>query len=364
MIRLILSDLLAHARVWVGALAVTAAAGFAAAIAAGMIETGASYGGEIQEAMSSTSAAVIMFSGVSALIVLNSTANLSVALQSRSYALWQLVGIRPSLVGAVVLVQLGIVGAVGSLGGCLLAIPIFGPLFTWVFREWSQLQGVHTHLGTLSVVGVIAAVTVVVLLGGWRGSRRASRTPPIEALRDPEPPRVRMGWLRWLLTAATLAGTIGLAAAMNSAMNSATADSSLSQISALALFFTPLIASTFAAAGPLLYPLTLRAWTALLPARASTSWFLARNSASYRLSQSSAATGPLMIAIALTGGLYTTALIIGAAIAARTGENPNVGIAPEGVVLMLGGPLLLSGIAAAATVFMSGHASMMPACIV
>lgn len=36
-----------------------------------------------------------MFTTVTALIVLGSTANLTVALQRRSHALWQLVGIRP-----------------------------------------------------------------------------------------------------------------------------------------------------------------------------------------------------------------------------------------------------------------------------
>ena len=114
-------------------------------------------------------------------------------------------------------------------------------------------------------------------------------------------------------------------------------------------------ASAFAAAGPILYPLILRAWTAMVPTRALTSWFLAHNSASYRHSQSSAAIGLLMVAVALTGGLYTTALILGAVISARTGRD-TTSIAPEGVVLILGGPLLLSGIAAATTVFMSGHA--------
>ncbi len=349
MIRLVLSDLAGHARVWLGTLAVTIAAGFVAAIAAGLIETGAFHGGRVQEGLGSTSSAVIAFTAVTALIVLSSTANLTVALQQRGYALWQLVGIRPALVGLVVLAQLGIVGILGALIGCLIAMPVFGPLFTWAFREWEHMRGISLHLGIVSVLAVTAAIAVIVLLGGLRGARRAGRTPPIEALRDPEPPRVRMGWLRLLLTAATLIAIVGIAASLNGA--------SFSQISGQSILLTPLIAAVLAAAGPIVFPLVLRAWTALLPARASASWFLARNSARYRLSHSSAAISPLMVAIALTAGLYTTGATLNAAYAAQTGSSEDYGtLAPEGVVILLGGPLLLSAVAAAATVFMSGHA--------
>lgn len=348
MIRLILSDLAGHARVWLGTLAVTIAAGFVAAIAAGLIETGAFHGGRVQEGLGSTSSAVIAFTAVTALIVLSSTANLTVALQRRSYALWQLVGIRPIFVGLVVLAQLGVVGIVGALTGCLIAVLVFESLFTWVFRTWEGMQGISLHLGIVGVLVVTAAIAVVVVIGGLRGARRASRTPPIESLRDNEPPRIKMGWLRLLLTAGTLIAAISLAASLNGAP--------FSQIAGQSLLLTPLIAGGLAAAGPIVFPLVLRAWTALLPARASASWFLARNSARHRLGQSSAAISPLMVAIALAGGLYTSGATLAAAQAVKTGRSGGFDLAPEGVVILLGGPLLLSAVAAAATVFMSGHA--------
>lgn len=349
MIRLLLSDLTAHARVWLGILALTIATGFVGAIAAGLIETGIVHGGRVQEGLSSTSAAVIMFTSVTAIIVLSSTANLTVALQQRAYALWQLVGIRPTLVGIVVLTQLGIVGAVGALVGCLVATPAFPALFVWAFREWSNMQGISLHLGIISMLIVVATITVVVLIGGLRGARRASRTPPIEALRDPEPPRVRMGWFRIVLTVLAAGGAVALAWNLD---GSAT----LSAFSGQAILITPLFAAALAAAGPLVFPLVLRAWTSLLPASMSASWFLARNSARYRLSQSTAAISPLMVAIALSGGLYTMAATLDAAIVQRNGSTTSTGLAPEGVVILLGGPLLLSAVAAAATVFMSGNA--------
>jgi putative ABC transport system permease protein len=312
-IRLLLSDLTAHARVWLGVLALTVTTGFVGAIAAGLIETGSVHGGRVQDGLSSTSAAVIMFTSVTAIIV---------------------------LIGIVVLTQLGIVGAVGAAVGCLVAVPVFPALFVWAFREWSNMQGISLHLGIISMLIVVAAITVVVMIGGLRGARRASRTQPIEALRDPEPP---------IVTALTVGGAVAVAGNLD---GSAT----LSGFSGHAILLTPLLAAALAAAGPRVFPLVLRAWTSLVPSHMSASWFLARNSARYRLSQSNAAISPLMVAIALAGGLYTLAATLDAALLARGGSTTSTGLALEGVVILLGGPLLLSAVAAAATVFMSGRA--------
>lgn len=349
MIRLIVSDLIAHARIWLGVVAVTIATGFVGAVAAALLETGAFHGGEVEEGLASTSSAVIMFTAVTALIVLSSTATLTVSLQVRSYALWQLVGVRPALVSAIVLVQLGIVGVVGGLLGSLLALPVFPALFVWVFREWSEMQGVSLHLGLGSAWVVTAAITLTVLFGGLRSARRAGRTPPIEALRDPEPSQARTGWFRVLLGIAALGGMIALVLNLDGS-------APMSTFSGQAVLLTPLIAAVLAATGPIVFPLVLRGWTALIPARVSATWFLARNSARYRLSRSSAAISPLMVAIALTGGLYTTVATTAAAQTLRTGADAGFDLAPEGVVILLGGPLLLSAVASAATVFMSGHA--------
>ncbi|MDQ0645738.1 FtsX-like permease family protein [Microbacterium murale] len=344
MIRLVFGDLLAQSRVWTGMTAVVVATGFVAAIAAGLIETGAVHGGKVQEGLSSTSGAVIIFTTATALIVLSGAANLTVSLQQRGYALWQVVGIRPALVGLVVYVQLGIVALVGAGAGLLIALPAFPVLFGYVFRTWDGMQGISLHLGGMSAIWVLLSVLGVVLLGGLRGARRASRVPPVEVLREPEMPRARVEWFRYLLLAAALFGLL-------SVIMNLRRDASLAATSGTGLFLTPLIAVVFAAAGPLLYPVVLRAWTALVPRNVSASWFFARHSARFRLSRSSAAIGPLMVAIALTGGLYTLARSIDAAQHRSSGT-----LAPEGVVILLGGPLLLAAVAAAATVFMSGQA--------
>lgn len=344
MIRLIVGDLVAQSRVWAGMLAVVIATGFVAAIAAGLIETGATHGGRVQDGLSSTSGAVIVFTTATALIVLSGSANLTVSLHQRGYALWQIVGIRPALVGLVVLVQLVIIALVGAGIGFLIAVSIFPVLFDYVFQSWERMPGISLHLGGASAIWVLLSVLGVVLLGGLRGARRASRVSPVEVLREPEMPRARVEWFRYLVLVGLLLGLVSVI------VNLDREDASLSTISGAGLFLTPLIAAAFAAAGPLLYPLVLRGWTALVPRKVSASWFFARHSARFRLSRSSAAIGPLMVAVALTGGLYTMAASIDA-VQGRSGGT----LAPEGVVILLGGPLLLSAVAAAATVFMTGQ---------
>lgn len=347
MIHLVFSDLAAHARVWLGAFAVAIASGFVGGMAAGLVETGMAYGGEVQSGLSSAGSAVISFTAVTALIVLSSIANLTVVLQQRNYALWQLIGVRPALVGTIVLIQLAVVAVVGAAVGCAVSVPFIARLFAWSFRDWPTMRGVAVQLSGSGVLLVIAAILCVVLLGGLRGARRASRTPPIEALRASEPPKVRMGWFRYVIAAAVLAGVIGMAWSM--------AGATFSGVSGMAPLLTPMVAGVLAAVGPLLYPLTLHAWASIVPASASATWLLARNSARYRLSRSNAAIGPLMVAVAIAGGLYTSGATLSAAQTARTGRTEGFDLAPEGVVIMLGGPLLLSGVAAAATVFMSGQ---------
>ena len=351
MLRLIVTDLVASTRIWLGALVVIVAAAFVATVAVSFIATGLASGGQAREALSSLGGVVIGFSAIAAIVVLTSVANLTIALQQRSYALWQLVGLRPALVGWVVLGQLSIVSVLGASIGCLIALPLLPAVFHALFSSWAEVwrlvSGTPAQVNDVALILVIAGTAVVVLLGGLRGALRASRVPPIEALREPDPPRVRAGWLRWAVAVVTG----GLVTAMALGLRGA----SFSTISSQAVMLIPFLSAPLAALGPLLFPLVLRAWTALLPRRVSPSWFLARHSARYRLSQSSAAIAPLMVAITLAGGLYTAMQLLTAAGEAR-GITGDFTIPVQAAVVVLGGPLLLSGLGAAATVFMAGRA--------
>jgi putative ABC transport system permease protein len=348
MLRLILADLVANARTWLGVLLLTVVVGFVGGLAASLAETGLDYGGQTKDQLISLSVTAALFTGVAALTVLSSSARLTVALQQRGYALWRLVGIPPLGVGAVVLAQLLAVALLGAGFGALLALPAAQPFFDYIFAAWPDLLGARVSYGPAAMATVVASAAGIVLLGGLRGARRASRVAAVQALREPEPPRTRMGWPRWAAAAALTTGLV----AMTAGLDGVDIGIASSQVMLIGL----LLAALLAALGPALYPVVLAGWTALVPRRASAAWFLARHNARYRLSQSIAAIGPLTVAIALTGGLYTAAETLARAVELQTGRTSGYNLAPEGVIVFLGGPLLLAAVAAAAAVFMSGRA--------
>lgn len=348
MLRLILADLVANARIWLGILIVSIATGAIGAFGAALIATGILLGGKTLETLVAISGSVLLLTTVTALVVLGSLANLTVSLHQRGYALWQLVGISPRVIRVVVLGQLSIVALCGGVLGCVLARPLLQPLFNYTSRPFPGLETVQVNFGPGSAWWVILCTVAIVVLGGWRGARHASQVAPMEALREPKPRGLRMSWLRW----AALAAVVSCLGAMM--LSFAGAD--IPVIASQAVFIGPIIAGGFAAVGPILFPALLSAWTSVVPERASAAWFLARHSARYRLSQSTAAISPLMVAIAMAGGLYSAGETLANASTVQTGTAQSFAPGLESVVLLLGGPLLLSAIGTAMTVFMSGHA--------
>lgn len=334
--RLLFAELAAQWRTWLGVFVLAAAAGFVLAVGVSVAETGLALGGEFQEGLSGMAGMILMFSGVSAIGVLSSVAALTVQLQQRSYALWQLLGARPSAVAGIVLAQLLIVALLGSLPGIVAARPVAATLFLWGFPPDSILHGIPSSFGLPTVAGTLLSVSLLVLLGGWKPARRAARTAPLEALRDAEPRGRAMSWLRWVLSAAAVSGVYGIASALFVPNPSPS--------------ITPLLAPAMAAVvlflGPFLYPLVLAGWTAIVPGRASSAWFLARHQARHRLSYSTAAITPLFVGISLAGGLMT---------AVATQFGPDANAAPEQLVIMLGGPVLLAAVASAIVVFMANR---------
>ena len=346
MMLLIFSELRSQWRAWVGVFILAVAAGFVLAIGASIADTGAELGGKFQGILSGAAATILMFSGVSALAVLSSVATLTVTLQQRSYALWQLIGARPRTVGIIVLLQLLIVSLVGAALGVAVARPAADPLFALGFGTVPGLGGVHVHFGGVTVLSSVLGVCGIVLLGGWRAARRAAFTPPLEILRDAEPRRGRMRGFRWIFVIAAVTAAYALSSSLFGA--------TLSQSSSRIPLITPVLTIFIVAIAPLLYPAVLMAWTAVLPARVSSAWFLARHQARYRLAYSTAAITPLLVGISLSAGLYTAAATLDDAFRIQ-GTGGNAALHANEVALLLGGPLLLAAVAAAIVVFMSSR---------
>ncbi|GAA0490161.1 hypothetical protein Ade02nite_24320 [Paractinoplanes deccanensis] len=335
MVKLVLSDLVANARVWLGTFLIAAATALVGAVVAGDIATALAVGGDEALALYGISGVVAAFTIVTALIVVGSVAGLTVTLQQRGYALWQLVGIRPALVRTVVTSQLLVVSLLGAVLGCLVALPVLGPLHRYAFAGSPELEPLHPRFGLAAAIPVVLFVVVVLTIGGSRSAGRASRTPPIQSLREIEPPDRRMTVGRWVGGIATL----GIVAAIVSTLPGTGPDT----LAVPLMLIAPLVAGVLAAFGPLLLARLVRGWTSLVPAEGP--WFLARNSTAFNVGRSTATISPLTVAIALAGGLYSANGTAG------HGGNLTTG----SVVLLLGGPLLLAVLGAVATVFMSSR---------
>ncbi len=279
---------------------------------------------------------LIVFNEASAIIVLNSVTNLSVAINSRAYALWQLVGIQPATIRMIVTSQLLVLSLVGSLAGCMIMCPLIQPLFRFIISG-NKLgpPAMESRYSVGSIIMVVVMVAVIVLLSGRSGARRAARVPAIEALREPSVPRARMGWLNSTIAV----GSLALAVILINAMFTGTGNT----IVLSALLLGPVLADIFASTAPLLYARFVQAWTSLVPERASAEWYFAKHAACFKVSQTTAAVSPLMVGVTLTGTLNTVAATSGSAVPI------------EFVYLALGGPLLLTTIGVAATIFLSGH---------
>ncbi|MEV0952096.1 FtsX-like permease family protein [Promicromonospora sp. NPDC050249] len=347
MFRLLTRDLVFNARIWLGLAMVAAAGAASVAVSASTADAAYRATGNTALALYGISGSLLVFTSVAAVVVLSSVAGLTVALHERDYALWQLVGFGPGAIRTVVLAQLAAVGLVGALAGCLAAAPLLQPFADYVFAGSSGLGRVQLRLGA---VGTFASVFVVVLLllaGGSRAARRAGRVTGLELLREAAVPRLRMTWSRWVLSAGLLTVVTSMALGLFG-RDVADLETSLSLI-------PPMVAGLFVAGSPLVTAPLTRAWTGLVPARASVAWYLARNVAFAALDRSTAAINPLVVTIALTGGLYTAHGMVASVEAAQTGA-PATGLPAQFVVLLLGGPLLLAAVGAAATVAMSGRA--------
>lgn len=339
MIRLVLSDVLAAGRVWVGAVAVAAAAVIAGLIPGTLIATGVESAGVIALAMYSIAGTVAAFCAVSVVVVLSSVLRLTVDLRRRSYALWQIVGVDASAVTRIVSAQLAVAGAAGAALGAVVGVPVVPALVESALRSSPGFEDVRVRSSWPVIVAVVLVVMAVILIAGAPAARRAGRTPPLEVLRAAGSPRRPRRLLRILAVSVLVIIAVSVAAGIPDSLDAGVPGASL---------LGPVLIAAVAAAGAPLVRIVARAWTALVPTRASASFSLAR-ATTVQAERSAAAVAPLLIAIGLPTALLSAAQTVGSAL-------PESGTsALGGVLLILGGPVVLAAVGAAATTFMSSQ---------
>lgn len=153
MIRLLVGDVREHWYVWFGVLAVATAFGYMGGWFASFSATAAA------DPMVSTSfffrsaaQAILMFSAISGCVVLSSTARGSVVSLRRTYALWQVINIPPVVVGFAVIVQIALVGVVGSCLGLALCWVSSSTVFSALFMGVDLFEGVRILPGFSSAL--------------------------------------------------------------------------------------------------------------------------------------------------------------------------------------------------------------------
>jgi len=345
--RLVFADMVGSARIWLGSFIVVAIAAFAATVPAALTETGLRDGTLAGLALVAIAGTVTVLSGVATVVVVGTVMRLTVALRRRSYALWQTVGVSPARVRSIVVAQLLVVAVVGAvLGAAVGALVVPGAVE-------SALQG-SNGVDTLSIVvspigaAVAAAVVVVVaVLAGDGAARRAARTSPLEVLRASPAARRARSWPRWVLAALLLAVVVQ--------MLSGLAGSAAAGSGAAAILIGPLLVAVVAVLGPVVFPRVMRQWTALVPAAASASWYVARANTLYAVDRSSTVVASLLVAVAVPGTFAAGQGTLAGALAILAGTDDPGADTGGTTLLVLGGPVLLAAAgAAAATVMSSG----------
>ncbi|MGO1851755.1 FtsX-like permease family protein [Microbacterium sp.] len=350
-IRVAVRELVRGWRLWAGSIIVIVASSAVCAAAMSQFETAATLGDD-GVALQSMSQVILAFGLLSAIAVTAATTNLAVASGRRGYALLQLAGVLPRQLVLIVFSQLVILSLVGSILGLGVGRLAASPLLEFTIAQTGLGAAPPLAFGSTTLVWTLSLISGVVLLSGARSAFRAGRVRPIEALREPEPPKIRMGVLRWVGVGVALAAAAGMGLGLAFARPRFEADGhlvGLDSISGFSMMLSVALTALAATLGPVLYPLVLRAWTALIPAAASGTWFLARRSCSYRITQSTAAVTPLMVGIALPGTMYTIALTTASAVGGPADINTG------SIFASLGPALFLAAIGAAATIFMTGR---------
>lgn len=343
---LVLAELRAGWAAWIGVVLLAAVLAVSTGVGLSAFETGVREGGSMQEAFSTLAVTVLLFAVPSGIAVVGAIGRLSVDLGRATYARWQLAGVAPRQASGVVCAQLAASGFIGGVLGFALTPLLAGPLIRAGFEGGSAFAEAVIVTGPVTLAVVILLTTAVSVTGGLRAARDAGRGSPLAALREPETHAKRMKWWRWaLLLLVSLGAGFGLASVLGAEDRAAY----MSQSMLIPVYLTiPLLA-----AGPAIYPLVLRAWTALVPASASSSWYLARHQARYHLSRSTASITPLFAGTALVGGLFTMAATTNASFLAGAERTATLHVAQ--VLLIAGGPIGLAAVGAAVVVFMSNR---------
>ncbi|MGP5054647.1 hypothetical protein ACTXJ3_06060 [Brachybacterium paraconglomeratum] len=283
----------------------------AASVGASIAKTGS----EAMELELQSLVSVLMsFIGITACAVIATNARLAVLAQSRSHALWKILGMPSGKVRRIVLAQVALLAAIAGAFASILA-PAFSILYVHTWAETGLPVSGPPAYSPSVLFGTIMLTIAFALTGAWRPAKRAAKVDELQALRDAAMPTSSVTKSA-LTSGICLLGMAGLCF-FTGVIDGIYKDGEPDAIVAGMLM---LLAAALALSAWTL-PAVLACWSSLIRTN-DLAWHLARAAVRQRTAQSISASLPYALAISLIGTLY--------------GSVAAAGVEAQGIGMVLG----------------------------
>lgn len=254
------------------------------------------------------------------MVIIGSSTSLVIDSRRGSLARLALVGATPGQVVATLLSQLVVVSLATAVIADLLVIPALPATLAYEAAE----RGTATPPAQYDVGILLAAnalCVLVALIGGYRQARRATRIPPVEALRqsttESRGSRGIAGWIVAVLCAGAVAYAIASVESMGREAGPRSASSMVLQGSVIVLLLTGVALALTAAVS---VSLVTKLWTSLLPIP-DAAWRLARTTVVVRGDRFRRSVIPVMFAVGMLFGIMCIGDSFNATLAAAGGHQ-------------------------------------------
>ncbi|MFE6735327.1 FtsX-like permease family protein [Microbacterium sp. NPDC057650] len=291
--------------------------------------------------VSSLSVCLVVFAGIAAITVRN-IVNAIVYQRRRTLALWQLAGMTDAQMLKVLRGQVGLLSVAAVVIAAVVAIAT-APAMIEFLRSGglmtAEMGGAGIYIGYVLGVVVAAVVSVIAVNGASRELRAIS---PLEAIRSEGVRELPMTRSRWSVAGILLALAVVIAGA-------ALATKKVDDASGPAILAGFAAVAACATAGPVVIVGLMRAWTGLVPAHLSASWFLARETLAAATARTVATISSVAITVFLFTGMFSLLMT------AQPGTGGIGGQDVFGFTLIVGFPTLVAATGAVVIVFMAGQ---------
>lgn len=318
----------------------------------GLVVAGADTSGEAQQAFIAFGGVALGFSVLVGLLSLTMVIRVCLGLQRRSVGLWQLAGVLPRTVFAVLLGEVLLVGLLSALLGALVAGLAWLPFTHLISSSGLPSSNVLVRPLPPPALWIGAGSTgIICILGGMLSARRIAHGNVLEDVRGGDQLSKQPTSLTWRITRAVLsialiAGTMALYIVISHErllVSRRAVGDFMTVYAGMGMLVCLVIACC---ANPLIRGiLALIGWGA---EPFDTPWFLAVREASAHLD----ITYGLVMPIGVAGGAVGVMMAwIGKLGAVLSGSGESVSAPPEQMALLFGGAVIIGCVAASSVVF-------------